>query len=43
MLTKQMEKIEEMTLYMIEMKKEIIQLKKENNDLKLEIKAIEKR
>ena len=34
MLTKQMEKIEELTLYMIEMKKENTQLKKDMQDLK---------
>lgn len=35
MQAKQMEKIEELTLYMIEMKKEINTLKSENNSLKL--------
>jgi hypothetical protein len=35
MQSKQMEKIEELTLYLIEMKKEIDLLKKENADLKL--------
>lgn len=34
MQAKQMEKIEELTLYMIEMKKEIEELKKENKELK---------
>lgn len=38
MQAKQMEKIEELTLYLIEMKKEIDQLKKENAILKNEIK-----
>lgn len=42
MQSKQMEKIEELTLYMIEMKKEIDTLKKENSELKKEISSIKK-
>ena len=37
MFVKQMEKIEELTLYMIELKKELELLKKENKGLKLSI------
>jgi hypothetical protein len=40
MFAKQMEKIEELTLYMIEMKKEIDSLKKENTELKSSVSPI---
>ena len=38
MQAKQMEKIEELTLYLIEMKKEIEALKKENTEMRETIK-----
>jgi hypothetical protein len=40
MFAKQMEKIEELTLYLIEMKKEVVALKKENQELKEHITSI---
>jgi hypothetical protein len=43
MQSKQMEKIEELTLYMIEMKKDIDSLRKENSSLKEEISNLKKK
>ncbi|RPI78060.1 MAG: hypothetical protein EHM45_06865 [Desulfobacteraceae bacterium] len=42
-LAKQMQKIEELTLYMIEMKKENQEIQRENQGLKARIKALEER
>jgi hypothetical protein len=42
MFAKQMEKIEELTLYLIEMKKELVEMQKENNELKISISNFNK-
>jgi hypothetical protein len=43
MNAKLLQKIEELTLYMIEMKKESIEIKKENAEMKKRIEKIEKK